>query len=207
MLQASADTFEIFQGLASPPLTMMIASTLLLAMLVSLGCFKFAASASTPENSKSSGVGGNNAQWSLLARPSDDVARRELLRIDDLEVRCQIGFNAHEIGKLQRVLIGASFRPPAPHRVVDGGGDCGDEAVDDVSTTVDLRSIGKDLSSTFEGEHFNLIETMAYVAAYVACVVHGCRDVVVTVKKPGSLRFSKGTEVQVGPYNAEVRVM
>jgi len=182
----------------------------------SSGAASSSSSSATSLSAKPSAIQtNNNDEWSILsssttshndlANPNSATAttspNNDILKIHNLELRCYIGFNPHEIGKLQKVLLSASFQPP-----LGGKGSSYDMSHDDnddnVRNTIDLRTLSKDLLQ-FEHSQINLIETLAYRAAYVTCVVNGGRNVEISIKKPGSLRFSEGTEVLVGPYDAK----
>jgi len=105
---------------------------------------------------------------------------QDCVGVHDLQLRCEIGFNPHEIGKLQELLITVL----ASTSVYE----CAE--TDDVATGLDLKALAKGVLEAIEGKQFNLIEAVADDAARIALSFPVCDSVEVEVKKPGAIRFS-----------------
>jgi 2-amino-4-hydroxy-6-hydroxymethyldihydropteridine diphosphokinase len=107
--------------------------------------------------------------------------------IRDLLVRCIIGLNEDERREKQDVIINAVLFTD-----LSGAG-----ASDEFEDTVDYRSIKKKIyKAVVESEYF-LIEALAEKVAGLCLEPGGVRKVVVTVDKPGALRFAKSVAVEI----------
>lgn len=107
--------------------------------------------------------------------------------LDRLEVECVIGIFDWEREIKQKVLISFEL-------------DCDlAEAVrtDDIRSTVDYKSISKDILALVEPSRFYLIETMAEKIAGLCLGYKGVSRAAVTVSKPGAIRNSENVSVTV----------
>ncbi len=107
--------------------------------------------------------------------------------IRDLMVRCIVGINDDERVNKQDVL----FNIVLYVNLVKAG--CSDNFVD----TVDYRSIKKEIVKMAEESSFFLIEALAEKAAKLCLARSGVTKVIVTLDKPGALRFARSVAVEI----------
>jgi len=100
--------------------------------------------------------------------------------IHELQLRCEIGFNPHEIGKLQQLLV--TVHVETDMSLVVG--------TDDIEKGVDLKSLSKAILEAIEGKTYKLIESVADDIARIALSLSAATAVEVQLFKPGALRFS-----------------
>ena len=111
----------------------------------------------------------------------------DVLEINGLRVRSEVGFSPHERGKPQELTITMHLRTSIKKA---GESDC-------VEDTMNYRTITKDVLFHVENKKYNLIEAVATDVARICVVRHGVRSVKVTVYKPNSLRFSDSSSVTI----------
>ena len=111
----------------------------------------------------------------------------DVLKINGLRVRSEVGFSPHEIGKPQELTITMHLRTSIKKA---GESDC-------VEDTMNYRTITKDVLFHVENKKYNLIEAVATDVARICVVRHGVRSVKVTVYKLNSLRFSDSSSVTI----------
>lgn len=107
--------------------------------------------------------------------------------IRDLMVRGIVGVNDWEREKRQDILVNLDvFLDAAPAG-----------RSDDLSDSINYRSLAKDVIAYVEGSSHYLVEALATRIARIAVVDHGAARVRVRVEKPGALRFSKSVGVEI----------
>jgi D-erythro-7,8-dihydroneopterin triphosphate epimerase len=102
------------------------------------------------------------------------------IRIKDLLLRTQVGFNPHELGKRQDLILNISINYHA----------AGEEASDSPAEALDYRDICKKIIDLVEGTRFNLLEKVANDVANLILRMQRVQEVTVEVDKPHALRFS-----------------
>jgi len=107
--------------------------------------------------------------------------------IKDLLVRCILGLAAEERREKQDVLINVVlFSDLAKAGKSDRAED-----------TVDYRAVKYAILSAVEGSQYHLAEALAEAVAQ-SCLSHpGVQRVLVTVEKPGALRFARTVGVEI----------
>ena len=109
----------------------------------------------------------------------------DLIEIDNLRLRCVIGFSPHERGVLQDVVLslrlGCDMRPAARS--------------DDPADALNYRTLTKDVIALVESSRWQLLETLATAVARVCVQEHAAAWVQVRAHKPGALRFSDSVGV------------
>ena len=119
--------------------------------------------------------------------------RLDQLYIRDLLVRCIIGIYPDERREKQDVILNITMHADLSKACKS----------DDISDTVDYKTIKKDvLAMALESEFF-LIERLADRAAQIALDDPAVQRVDVTVDKPGALRFAKSVAVSISRTRAD----
>jgi len=103
----------------------------------------------------------------------------DIIEIDNLRLRCVIGFSPHELKDKQDVVI--SLRIHADMRLA-GQTDNPDDAFN-------YRTVTKAIIKHVEESNYKLVEAMADSIARIT-IEHGAEFVQVRVHKPHALRFS-----------------
>ncbi|MDD9954721.1 MAG: dihydroneopterin aldolase [Anaerolineaceae bacterium] len=109
----------------------------------------------------------------------------DVIEIDNLRLRCVIGFSPHERRDRQDVVI--SLRLGCDMRAAS--------LSDDPDDALNYRSLTKDVIRLVEGSSWQLLETLASAIARVCVVEHDAQWVQVRAHKPGALRFSDSVGV------------
>lgn len=107
--------------------------------------------------------------------------------IRDLLLRCIIGIYPEERREKQDVVINVEM-----HCDLRKAG-----RTDNLNDTVDYKSIKKSILNEVETSQYNLIESLAENIAAIALDDEKVGKVVVTVDKPGALRFAKSSAVEI----------
>lgn len=107
--------------------------------------------------------------------------------IRDLALRCIIGIYPEERREKQDIVINIEM-----HCDLRQAGKS-----DELSDTVDYKAIKKAVLKLVEGSSFKLIEALAEKIAGIAFSDDKVRQVVVTIDKPGALRFAKSSAVEI----------
>lgn len=109
------------------------------------------------------------------------------VHIKELLVRTIIGINPEERVKRQDVLINitmfADLRPAA--------------ASDDIDDAVNYKTIAKQVIEMVENSEFYLVEKMAGEIANICLADERVERVLVSVEKPGALRFARSVGVTI----------
>lgn len=111
----------------------------------------------------------------------------DIIEIDALRLRCEIGFSQHEIGVKQDVVL--TLRLAADMRKA-GETDNPDDAFN-------YRTVTKAIIALVEASHFKLVEALAVAIARLCVVDYGVPWVQVRVHKPGALRFADSVGVVI----------
>ena len=111
----------------------------------------------------------------------------DVLGINGLRVRTEVGFSPHELGKLQELNITIHLRT-----CTKKSGE-----TDRAENTINYKTIKKDVLFHVENNRYNLIEAVATDVARICVVRHGVPSVKVIVVKPNALRFCESSSVTI----------
>ena len=110
------------------------------------------------------------------------------LSIDRLRVHASVGILEHELRSRQQLLISIDLQMPgAPALPV----------ADDVRHVLDYRQLRDIAKQEAEGEHVNMLETLAGRIATRLLALHGAGQARVRVVKPGIFPDCDGVAVEV----------
>lgn len=109
------------------------------------------------------------------------------IEIDNLRLRCIIGFSPHERKDKQDVVISLRIRTDM-HRSGE---------TDHPDDTFNYRTVTKAIIAHVEASTYNLVEKLASEIARIAVVDYGAPWVQVRVHKPGALRFADSVGVVI----------
>ncbi len=109
------------------------------------------------------------------------------IHIKDLLLRTIIGINDEERRNRQDVLVNLTLEVDARQA----------GQTDDIQYTVNYRTLAKQIIQLVEGSQFYLVEKMATEIARICLADPGVRRAIVTVEKPGALRFARSVGVTV----------
>ncbi|MDF7807308.1 dihydroneopterin aldolase [Pontiellaceae bacterium B12219] len=107
--------------------------------------------------------------------------------IRELALRCIIGIYPEERREKQDVIISVEM-----HTDLQAAG-----RSDDLNDTVDYKAIKKAILTLVEKSSFQLIESLAEHIADIALENKKVQQVIVTIDKPGALRFAKASAVEI----------
>jgi len=107
--------------------------------------------------------------------------------IRDLALRCIIGIYPEERREKQDIVINIEMH--CDLRKVGRS--------DDLSDTVNYKAVKKSILKLVEESGFQLIESLAESIADIALANDKVQQVVVTIDKPGALRFAKSSAVEI----------
>lgn len=107
--------------------------------------------------------------------------------IRDLLLRTEVGFNEHELGKKQDLLLNITI-----HYELEG-----EQISDDPRKALDYRSICKTIVDMVEGNRYNLLEAIADRVVKYLMSINRIQKVDVTVDKPHALRFSRSVALSL----------
>ncbi|GAB4525330.1 MAG: dihydroneopterin triphosphate 2'-epimerase [Anaerolineae bacterium] len=111
----------------------------------------------------------------------------DIIEIDNLRLRCIIGFSAHELKDKQDVVISLRIRTDMRRA---GETDNPDDAFN-------YRTVTKAIIQHVENSQYKLVEALADAIARICVVDHDAEYVQVRVHKPGALRFSDSVGVVI----------
>ncbi|MER2599715.1 MAG: dihydroneopterin aldolase [Caldilineales bacterium] len=109
------------------------------------------------------------------------------IEIHDLLVRCIIGINPEERVKKQDVIVNLTLFGDMRRAA----------ASDDIADAVNYKTLTKRVFDHLEESSYFLVEKMAHVIAQIAIEEFGVQRVVVSVEKPGALRFARSVGVVI----------
>ena len=107
--------------------------------------------------------------------------------IRELALRCIIGIYPEERREKQDIVINIEM-----HCDLRKAG-----RSDDLNDTVDYKAIKKSILALVEKSGFQLIESLAESISDIALTSDKVEQVIVTIDKPGALRFAKSSAVQI----------
>ena len=107
--------------------------------------------------------------------------------IRDLTLRCIIGIYPEERREKQDIVINVEM-----HCDLRKAG-----RSDDLNDTVNYKAVKKAVLKLVEESGFQLIESLAESIADLALADDKIQQVVVTIDKPGALRFAKSSAVEI----------
>ncbi len=110
----------------------------------------------------------------------------DIIEIDNLRLRCLIGFSAHELKDKQDVVISMRIRTDMRRA---GQTDNPDDAFN-------YRTVTKAIINHVEDSHYSLVEALAHSIAKIV-IEHGAEYVQLRVHKPGALRFADSVGVLI----------
>ena len=111
----------------------------------------------------------------------------DIIEIDNLRLRCVIGFSPHERKDKQDVVISLRIRTDMKHA----------GETDDPDDTFNYRTVTKAIIAHVEASTYNLVEKLASEIARIAVVDCGAPWIQVRVHKPGALRFADSVGVVI----------
>lgn len=111
----------------------------------------------------------------------------DVVQINDLRIRAEVGFSKHEVGKQQELSITIHLKT-----YIKKAGE-----TDRVEDTINYKTITKDVFFHVENKKYNLIEAVATDVARICVVRHHVPSVRVIVEKPNALRFCKSSSVTI----------
>ncbi len=126
----------------------------------------------------------------ILSKPARNdrkLTTVDIIEIDNLRLRCVIGFSPHERKDKQDVVI--SLRIRADMRRA-GETDSPDDAFN-------YRTVTKVIIGHVENSSYYLVEALATAIARICVVEHNAEWVQVRVHKPGALRFADSVGVVI----------
>lgn len=111
----------------------------------------------------------------------------DMIHIRDLALRCILGVYPHERREKQEVLINITM-------YADLSAPC---ATDQIDSTVDYRTVKKQIIDMVESSSFQLVERLAGEIASLCLCNQRVLRVRVVVDKPGALRFAKSAAIEI----------
>ena len=107
--------------------------------------------------------------------------------IKDLMLRCVIGVNAEERRERQDVVINIVLETDLSRA----------GRSDDLADTTDYKALKKRVLSLVEGSQFLLVEALAERIAALGLEAPRVERAIVSVEKPGALRFARSGGVEI----------
>lgn len=111
--------------------------------------------------------------------------------IRDLQLRCIVGIFEEERRALQDVVINIVLEADLRRA----------GASDRIEDTIDYKNVKKEVVELVETSDYFLIERLAEAIAEICLRPEGVRRVIVTVDKPGALRFARSVAVEITREN------
>lgn len=111
----------------------------------------------------------------------------DIIEIDNLRLRCMIGFSPHELKDRQDVVISM--------RIAADMSKAGE--TDDPDDAWNYRTVTKAIIAHVEASSYKLVEALAVSIARICVVDYAAPWVQVRVHKPGALRFSDSVGVVI----------
>jgi len=104
----------------------------------------------------------------------------DIIEIDNLRLRCVIGFSEHERKDKQDVVIGLRIGAEMKRAGL----------TDNPDDAFNYRTVTKAIIQHVEASEYALVEALATAIARICVVAYGAAWVQVRVHKPGALRFA-----------------
>jgi dihydroneopterin aldolase len=111
-----------------------------------------------------------------------------VIAIERLRVQASVGILDHELRSRQQLLISIELQLPRAPAL---------PAADDVHHVLDYRQLREIAKQEAEGEHVNMLETLAGRIATRLAALHGVGQARVRVVKPGIFPDCDGVAVEV----------
>jgi FolB domain-containing protein len=111
----------------------------------------------------------------------------DTIEIDNLRLRCIIGFSEHERKDKQDVVISLRFKTNMRRA----------GETDNPDDTFNYRTVTKAIIRHVEESSYYLVERLATAIARICVADHGALWVQVRVHKPGALRFADSVGVVI----------
>ncbi len=109
------------------------------------------------------------------------------IEVHDLLVRCIVGINPEERVKKQDVIINMTLF-----------GDLRQAGVsDDIEDAINYKTLTKRVLDHVEESEYFLVEKMAHKIAEIAVMEFGIQRAIISVEKPGALRFARSVGVVI----------
>jgi FolB domain-containing protein len=109
------------------------------------------------------------------------------IEIRDLLVRCIVGINPEERVKKQDVIINLTLFGDLRRAGQS----------DDIEDAINYKTLTKRVLDHVEESEYFLVEKMAHKVAEIAIMEFGIQRAIVSVEKPGALRFARSVGVVV----------
>ena len=109
------------------------------------------------------------------------------IEIHDLLLRCIVGINPEERVKKQDVIINLTL-----YGDMRAAG-----ATDDIVDAINYKTLTKRLIDHVEESEYFLVEKLAHSLAQIAVQEFGVERAMVSVEKPGALRFARSVGVVI----------
>jgi D-erythro-7,8-dihydroneopterin triphosphate epimerase len=108
-----------------------------------------------------------------------------ILKIKNLLLRCYIGFNPHEIGKKQDVLINIRIEFDSS----------AEEKTDNPEDALNYKTLSKEIIGRVENSRFNLLESLAKMVLDTVMENKRVFKTEVEIDKLHALRFSESVSI------------
>ncbi|GAB5493383.1 MAG: dihydroneopterin triphosphate 2'-epimerase [Phototrophicaceae bacterium] len=109
----------------------------------------------------------------------------DIIKIENLRLRCMIGFNPHELKDKQDVVITMEL-----YTDIRKGGE-----TDNPDDILNYKTVNKAVIKLVEVSHYKTLEALATNIAKVAILDCGATHIKVKVEKPHALRFTDNVMV------------
>jgi FolB domain-containing protein len=109
------------------------------------------------------------------------------IEIHDLLVRCIVGINPEERVKKQDVIINLTLFADLRRAGQS----------DDIQDAINYKTLTKRVLDHVEESEYFLVEKMAHKIAEIAVLEFGIQHAIISVEKPGALRFARSVGVVV----------
>ena len=109
------------------------------------------------------------------------------IEIHDLLLRCIVGINPEERVKKQDVIINLTL-----YGDMRAAG-----ASDDIADAINYKTLTKRLIDHVEESEYFLVEKLAHSLAQIAVKEFGVERAIVSVEKPGALRYARSVGVVI----------
>ena len=109
------------------------------------------------------------------------------IEVHDLLVRCIVGINPEERVKKQDVIINLTLFGDLRRAGQS----------DDIENAINYKTLTKRVLDHVEESEYFLVEKMAHKIAEIAVMEFGIQRAIVSVEKPGALRFARSVGVVV----------
>jgi FolB domain-containing protein len=117
----------------------------------------------------------------------------DVIEIENLRLRCLIGFSEWELDKKQDIVISMTL-----YTDLRRGGES-----DNPDDILNYKTVNKAVIQMVEASHYKTLEALATAIARVAIVECGAPHIRVKVQKPGALRFTDNVAVIIERTTAD----